>query len=60
MRGLAEMSYEFDKPFVLDTSKYECTFGTVGTPLNDAIGATIDWYRGRNGTSHPPEGGPSS
>src|SRR6202011_3991596 len=26
MRELAEMAYEFEEPFVLDTSKYESTF----------------------------------
>ncbi len=47
MRELAEMAYEFDEPFVLDTSKYELTFGAAGTPLADAVAATIAWYRGR-------------
>ena len=28
MRGLAEMAYEFEEPFVLDTTKYQSTFGT--------------------------------
>src|SRR4051812_17808955 len=27
MRGLAEMAYEFEEPFVLDTTKYRSTFG---------------------------------
>jgi len=45
MRELAEMSYEFEKPFVLDTSKYESTFGTAVTPLATAITDTITWYR---------------
>jgi nucleoside-diphosphate-sugar epimerase len=44
MRGLAEMSYEFEAPFVLDTDKYRSTFGSDVTPLNDAIAATVDWY----------------
>jgi len=51
MRELAEMAYEFDEPFVLDTSKYQSTFGAAGTPLADAIAATISWYRTRPGTS---------
>ena len=46
MRGLAEMSYQFDEPFVLDTSRYESVFGTAGTPL----AATVAWYRTRPGT----------
>ena len=37
MRGLAEMAYEFEEPFVLDTTKYRSTFGTDTTPLNTAI-----------------------
>jgi len=45
MRELAEMSYEFDDAFVLDTSKYERTFATSGTPLSRAITDTLAWYR---------------
>ncbi len=57
MRGLAEMAYEFEEPFVLDTSKYETTFGVAGTPLADAITATIAWYRNAAAAPHP---GPTS
>ncbi|MGO8862965.1 MAG: NAD-dependent epimerase/dehydratase family protein [Acidimicrobiales bacterium] len=45
MRGLAEMAYEFEEPFVLDTSKYESTFGAAGTSLDVAIKETVAWYR---------------
>ena len=47
LRGLAEMSYQFDQPFVLDTSKYEAAFGAAGTPLAAAVAATVAWYRTR-------------
>ncbi|MFY9934114.1 MAG: NAD-dependent epimerase/dehydratase family protein [Streptosporangiaceae bacterium] len=50
MRGLAEMSYQLDEPFVLDTSKYESVFGAAGTPLAAAIASTVAWYR----TQHDP------
>jgi len=50
MRGLAEMSYQFDEPFVLDTSRYESVFGTAGTPLAVAVAATVAWYRTQNST----------
>jgi nucleoside-diphosphate-sugar epimerase len=50
LRELAEMAYEFDQPFILDTSKYESAFGAAGTPLADAIAATVAWYRTRPGT----------
>jgi nucleoside-diphosphate-sugar epimerase len=45
MRGLAEMAYEFEEPFVLDTTKYQSTFGVAGTPLPAAIRETVAWYR---------------
>jgi nucleoside-diphosphate-sugar epimerase len=45
MRELAEMAYQFEEPFILDTTRYEATFGAAGTPLADAVAATISWYR---------------
>ena len=50
MRELAEMSYEFDQPFVLDTSKYQAAFGQAGTPMAAALAATVAWYRTRTST----------
>jgi nucleoside-diphosphate-sugar epimerase len=51
MRGLAEMSYEFEQPFVLDTSKYQGTFTTPTTPLATAISDTVAWYQTQRSTS---------
>jgi nucleoside-diphosphate-sugar epimerase len=45
MRALVEMTYEFDEPFVLDTTKFESTFGAGGTPLARAVEETVSWYR---------------
>jgi nucleoside-diphosphate-sugar epimerase len=45
MRGLAEMAYEFEEPFILDTTKFESAFGTTATPLATAITDTVAWYR---------------
>ena len=50
MRELAEMSYEFDEPFVLDTSKYQSTFGGAGTTLATAVPETVAWYRAQGST----------
>jgi nucleoside-diphosphate-sugar epimerase len=50
LRELAETSYQFDQPFILDTSKYQAAFGAAGTPLADAVAATVAWYRTRPGT----------
>jgi len=49
MRGLAEMAYEFEEPFILDTTKFESAFGTAATPLATAITDTVAWYRIRAG-----------
>jgi len=54
LRELAEVSYQFEQPFVLDTSKYESMFGAVGTPLAAAITATVAWYRSRPSTLGQP------
>jgi nucleoside-diphosphate-sugar epimerase len=40
-----EMMYEFEKPFVVDSSSFERTFGMEPTPLEESIPATIAWYR---------------
>jgi hypothetical protein len=50
MRGLAEMAYQFNEPFVLDTSKYSACFSTSTTPLATAVADTIAWYRTRGNT----------
>jgi hypothetical protein len=44
---------------VLDTSKYESTFATPGTPLATAIAATVAWYRRRNGPTGPAQERPT-
>ena len=50
LRELTETYYQFGEPFVLDTSKYQAAFGAAGTPLADAIAATLAWYKTRPGT----------
>ncbi len=43
-----EMMYEFDQPFVVDSSKFERAFGMKATPIQEAIRETVAWYK-----SHP-------
>jgi nucleoside-diphosphate-sugar epimerase len=43
-----EMMYEFEQPFVVDSSKFEMTFGMKATPMKEAIKETVAWYK-----SHP-------
>jgi nucleoside-diphosphate-sugar epimerase len=43
-----EMMYEFDQPFIVDSSKFEKTFGMKATPMSEAVKETAAWYK-----SHP-------
>ncbi len=43
-----EMMYEFEKPFIVDSSRFEEIFGMKATPMKDAIKETVAWYK-----SHP-------
>jgi nucleoside-diphosphate-sugar epimerase len=49
-RETVEMMYEFDKPFIIDSSKFEETFGLKARPIRDAIKDTVEWYK-----KHPQE-----
>ncbi|MCU0508739.1 MAG: NAD-dependent epimerase/dehydratase family protein [Anaerolineae bacterium] len=46
-RESLEMMYEFEKPFVVDSSQFERTFGMRATPIQQAIAETVEWYRNR-------------
>ena len=46
-REMVEMAYEFERPFVVDHSDWTRTFGTAATPLDAALGRTLDWYARR-------------
>ncbi|TDC69312.1 NAD-dependent epimerase/dehydratase family protein [Actinomadura sp. GC306] len=41
MRELRSTRYQFDRPYVLDSSAFETTFGTAPTPLDDALRTVI-------------------
>ncbi|MEU5591835.1 NAD-dependent epimerase/dehydratase family protein [Streptomyces sp. NPDC020298] len=51
IRELKEIRYQFDRPFVMDSSAYEAEFTVRATPLDEQVRATVDWWRGRPGTS---------
>jgi nucleoside-diphosphate-sugar epimerase len=44
-RETVEMMYEFEKPFVVDSGKFERAFGVQATPIEEAIRATVAWYQ---------------
>lgn len=43
-----EMMYEFNQPFIVDSSEFEKTFDMKATPMREAIKETVAWYK-----SHP-------
>jgi nucleoside-diphosphate-sugar epimerase len=51
LREVAEMSYEFEQPFIMDGSKYTSAFGGSPTPLPTAIQETVSWFRRRSAHS---------
>ena len=56
IRELVELTYEFDAPFVLDTTKFQSTFGTAGTPLPTRSGPR--WPGTSNATATSPRRNP--
>ncbi|MFB7470045.1 NAD-dependent epimerase/dehydratase family protein [Kitasatospora sp. NPDC056184] len=46
---LREVQYQFDRPFVIDSQAYTAAFGEVSTPIDEALGATVEWWRARLG-----------
>ena len=64
-REMVEMMYEFEKPFIVDSSKFELAFGMQPTPLRTAVKKTVAWYRAHPKTtpqqaSQIPESAPAS
>jgi nucleoside-diphosphate-sugar epimerase len=44
-RETVEMLYEFEQPYIVDSSKFERTFGIAPTPLETVIRETVAWYK---------------
>jgi nucleoside-diphosphate-sugar epimerase len=51
-RESVEMMYEFDKPFIVDSSKFEKAFGMKATPMREAIRETVNWYKNHMELEH--------
>ena len=41
MREMRETRYQFDRPFLLDSSAFQETFGMSPTPLDEALKASL-------------------
>ena len=44
-RETVEMFYEFEKDFVVDSSKFTGTFGLQATSHREGVAATVAWYK---------------
>jgi nucleoside-diphosphate-sugar epimerase len=44
---MVEMLYEFDEPYLLDSSAIERELGLRPTPLDVSVPATVEWWAGR-------------
>ena len=45
MRELAEMTYQWKQPYVLDDTKLRTAFGIEPTPWDEAVAQTVTWAR---------------
>jgi nucleoside-diphosphate-sugar epimerase len=44
-KEMVEMMYEFEQSFIVDSSRFESTFGMKATPMKEAIKETVAWYK---------------
>ncbi|MCF3106927.1 NAD-dependent epimerase/dehydratase family protein [Streptomyces roseoverticillatus] len=48
IRELKEVRYQFDRPFVVDSSAYEAEFAVRATAVDEQVKATVGWWRERS------------
>jgi len=51
IREIREVLYQFDRPFVLDSTETERVFGLQPTAFPEALAMTIRWWQAREGRS---------
>jgi len=44
LRELEEVRYQFERPFIIDSTEYQTTFAVEPTPIEDALRATVAWW----------------
>jgi len=45
VRELKEMMPQWERPYLVDHSKWEARFGANPTPMEEGLRATVEWYR---------------
>ena len=59
LRELPEMQYQFEEPFIVDSSKITSSLGVHATPVEQALADTFASYGGAATGSRPTSGRPS-
>ena len=54
LRELPEMQYQFEEPFIVDSSKITNTLGVHATPVEQALAETLASYRTATGSQPQP------
>ncbi len=57
VRELREIAYQFNAPFVVDSSAFTRAFGVTPTDFDEACTATVQWWRRRRGFPLPARSG---
>ncbi|MGP4024882.1 NAD-dependent epimerase/dehydratase family protein [Actinomadura sp. 3N407] len=52
MKELRETRYQFDRPYILDSTAFQSTFGMAPTPMDDALKTVVAAYREPEGTGN--------
>jgi nucleoside-diphosphate-sugar epimerase len=47
LRELRETLYQWERPWVVDDTKFRSTFGATATDVDEGIGRTLEWWRSR-------------
>lgn len=45
LREFGEVAYQFTAPFEVDSAAFQATFGAAPTPIDEALAATVSWWR---------------
>jgi nucleoside-diphosphate-sugar epimerase len=53
LRGIGEVRYQLDAPFVVDSRAFAETFRVCPTPFDEACATTVAWWRRRRGFPLP-------
>jgi nucleoside-diphosphate-sugar epimerase len=55
LREVREMLYQFERPYLVDSSKFVQAFGDFHTPMEEALRRTLGWYGQLTSRAKPPQ-----